>query len=406
MIPLGLTLTSFLGSSVEMSPTLPWLLLAGLGTMHAMLYRTSGVPIKKRFIFEIAMFLVLITILVLYTHDIFRQLEPCTPYIAEAIPLIFIFFCALWIKTFGMPNRADLQRYGALLGLLCVIDLVAEAALYQAAPTVRWIGNVDVLAGLLLVALCASLRPGTNDGGVYEPDQGHRIWRILIMVGIAACLSRTGLFAAAWIYLCFGRGRKLVRVACSLLFLALIGLTFLLPITPSDAVRYIDYWLWVESIRLYTKSPMLLLTGFPIGSALPISFPMGMSGIWEAATGSPAMMGVYLPQVPSFWLRLTLAWGIGVPLALLATIFSLLFRHLTRMGAGLIAALFAQGMTSPLLFDPAMAAAIGFAFFLVLSKSERVSNSKVEKTEKYEIPPKPETPTKAGPVEEWNIRPL
>ena len=62
-VPLGLALASSLGPSFEMLPTLPWLLLAGLGTMHAMLYRTSGVPIKKRFIFEIALFLVLITIL-------------------------------------------------------------------------------------------------------------------------------------------------------------------------------------------------------------------------------------------------------------------------------------------------------------------------------------------------------
>ena len=94
-VPLGLALTSFLGSSPEISPALPWLLLAGLGTMHAMLYRTSGVPVRKRFVFEVALFMVLITILVLYTHDIFRQFESYTPYISEAMPLIFILFCAL-----------------------------------------------------------------------------------------------------------------------------------------------------------------------------------------------------------------------------------------------------------------------------------------------------------------------
>jgi hypothetical protein len=404
-IPLSLAISHFSGQPVAASTWL-WVFLAGLGTIHAMLYRHSGVPIKKRFILEITMFLVLIIILVLYSKDIIRQLEAFTPYVSEAMPLVFLLFCALWIKTFGMPDRGDFQRYGALLGALCIVDLVAEIFLYQAVPTVRLIGNTDILAGLLLVSTCASLKPGSSNDTAYEQDQGHHLWRVIILIGIAACLSRTGLFAAAWIFLCFGRGRILIRTICAILFMVLIVLTLLLPSTPSDAIHYIDYWLWVEAIRLYAENPMLLFTGFPVIEALPITFPVGMGPVWEAATGSPSIMGIYLPQIPSFWLRLTLAWGIGAPLMLLVIIFSLLLRHLTRMGAGLIAALFAQGMTTSLLFDPSLAETIGFVFFLALSKPQRVANVKIEKTMTHNPAPEQKTLSESDPVEEWNMGPL
>jgi len=410
-IPLGMVLARFQNPSAEVSPFLPWLILAGLGTVCAMLFRSSGVRVKKRFVFEVAMFITLITILVLYGRDIFRQMEPAIPYISEALPLGMLLFCGLWIKTFGMPDRADFQRYGALLGLLCIIDLAAEAVIYQSVPTVRWLGNADVLAGLLLVSLCASLKPGDNEGGVYEPDQGHRLWRLLVMLGIAACLSRTGLFAAAWVYLCFGRGPKKVRIAGSTVCLSLIGATFFLPVTSSDSIRYVDYWLWVETIRLFAENPMLLLTGLPVSQALPVAFPVGMAPVWEAATGSPAMMGAYLPLIPSFWLRLSLAWGIIAPLMLLTVLFVLLFRRLTRMGAGLTAALFAQGMNTPLLYDPAMAAAIGLGFFLVLARPLNAPNVRTKKADviKEADPtpdPVPDPEPDPDPSKEWDMQPL
>lgn len=404
-IPLGMALLRVVNAPLVIPMALPWLLLAGIGTVYAMLFRRSGVRVKKRFVFEVSMFFVLITLLTLYSRDIFRQLDIYIPYVVEATPLVMIWFCGLWAITFGIPDRADFQRYGAALGLLCIIDLVAEVIIYQAVPTIRWLGNADILAGLMLVALCASLRPGKNDGGIFEPDQGRPFWRGLIMIGLLACMSRTGLFAAAWVVLCFGRGPKLPRVLHSLLCLGLIAVSFLLPTTASDAVRYTDYWLWVESLRLFTENPALLFTGFSVPNALPVTFPAGMAPIWEAATGSPAMWGAYLPQVPSFWLRLLLAWGIVAPLMFLAVLTTLLFKNLSRMGAGLIAGLFAQGMSTPLMFDPTMGAVIGLGFFLALSRPVNEARDKQEQPEEQteqQEDPKPES----TPAEEWNMRPL
>lgn len=403
-IPLGMGVLGFLDVSTQASPWLPWLVLAGFGCVIAMLFRRSGVPVKKRFLFETFMFLILCAILVLHGQDIVWQIEPALPYVHEAVPLVMLLFCFLWTRTFGLSDRAAFQRYGAALGLLCVVDLAVEGAMFQAVPTVRWIGNADVLAGLLLVSLCASLRPGTNDGGEFEPDQGHRVWRALTMLGLLACLSRTGLFGAAWVFLCFGRGGKGVRIAYCLLCMGLIVGTFFLPVTASSSVRYIDYWLWVEGVRIFAENPALLLTGFPVSLSLPVEIPVGMSSIWEAATGLPSLLGVYLSQVPSFWLRLVMGWGLGMPLLLLVALFFMLFRRLTRMGAGLTAALFAQGMTTPLLFEPSLAVAIGLGFFVALSRPGHRPNVRSRKVETPET--KPETPIKNGSPEEWDMSPL
>jgi hypothetical protein len=310
-----------------------------------------------------------------------------------------LLLCALWAATCGLPDRADLQRFGALLGALCVIDLAAEAAMFRAVPAVRLIGNADMLAGLLLVSLCAGLRPGQGERGMREPDQGRPLWRGLVMLGLLACLSRPGLFAGAWVVLCFGRGtlgrRALYCGACA----ALLAGTFLLPLTASDSARFVDSWLWIEALKLWALDPATLLTGFALSAPLPIEFPEGMAAVWETATGSSTLFGVSISQVPSFWLRSTLAWGLPAPVLMLATLLPMLLRRPTRMGAGLTAALFAQGMSTPLLYDPAMAAPVGLAFILALGRPKQVDDIPTPHPI-HTVEPAPD------PVSEWDLRPL
>jgi len=396
--PLSTAIVRALGCEFNtLAIMLPWLLLALIGCLVAMKGPGPRVDWKKLG-FQTTLFLLLLVVLVLYISDIRSGIGPLIPYLREMTPAVYLLFSLLWAFTCGVPNRADFQRFGAMLAMLCIIDLGVEAIAYGVVPTVRWIGNADILAGLLLVSLCASLKPGDNEGGRYEPDQGHPIWRGLVMVGILACLSRTGLFAAAWVVLCFGRGKFVWRIGYSLLCWVLLGLTFFLPPTPSDAVRYIDYWLWVEALRLYTQDPSLLLTGFSLSSSLPVTFPAGMAGIWRAATGQSAMLGVFLHQVPSFWLRLGMGWGFLAPTTLLLTLFAMLLRRLTRLGAALTAGLFAQGMTTPLLYDPSMGVVVSLAFILALSAP---LTSEVEQPLLVK-----ESEPVLDPAKEWNMRPL
>ncbi|MGE4422561.1 MAG: hypothetical protein AB7D39_09705 [Pseudodesulfovibrio sp.] len=404
-VPLGTLLSRFAGPGPESSPFLPWVALAALGTVHAILFRRSGQRLRTRFFLELAMFAGLSAIVILYHEDIFFQLERFTPYLPELAPVIMLGFCWLWTITFGTPDRAAFQRWGAVLGLLCVLDLAVEVFIYRAAPSLRWIGDADLLAGLLLVCLCASLKPGPADNGLYEPDQGIPLYRALILAGLLATLSRTGLFAAAWIYLCFGRGGRMLRTSVFLACFAALALTFRLPVTPSDLSRYVDYWLWAKSLALFSRTPSTLVSGLPLAHALPFTFPPEMVPIWERVTNSPALFGAHLSQVPSFWLRFTLGWGVILPTACLTGLFILVFRRLTRMGAGLAAALFVQGMSTPLFYEPSTAAVAGLALFLALStRRTRLPDlaDSIAARGPEPIRPQPED----DPAREWDMRPL
>jgi len=405
-VPLGTLLSRFAGPGPESSPFLPWVLLAALGTVHAILFRRSGRRLRPGFLFELAMFCVLSAVLVLYHEDVSLGFSRFLPVLAELTPVIMIGFCWLWARTFGIPDRGAFQRWGAVLGLLCVLDLAVEAFIYRAAPSLRWIGNADVLAGMLLVCLCASLKPGPTDGGLYEPDQGAPLYRALILAGLLATLSRTGLFAAGWIYLCFGRGGRAMRTALFLACAAALAVTFRLPVTPSDLARYVDYWLWAKSLALFSNDPIALIAGLPLDRALPFTFPPEMAVIWERVMGSPPLFGAHLNQVPSFWLRFILGWGGILPAACLAGLFILVFRRLTRMGAGLAAALFVQGMSTPLFYEPSTGAAAGLALFLALSASRNTLGpapaSGGSRGPEPDHDPQPEN----DPAREWDMRPL
>jgi hypothetical protein len=406
-VPLGTLLSRFAGPGPEGSPFLPWLILATLGTVHAILFRRSGERLQSRFFVELAMFAGLVAIVILHRENLFYQLQNFTPIVPELTPVIMLGFCWLWSLTFGTPDRTAFQRWGAVLGLLCVLDLAVEAFIYRAAPTLRWIGNADMLAGLLLVCLCASLRPGAADNGLYEPDQGIPVYRALILIGLLATLSRTGLFAAAWVYLCFGRGGRLLRSAVFLACFAGLGLTFLLPLTPSDLGRYVDYWLWAKSMVLFAQEPSTLIAGLPLDRALPFTFPPEMVSIWERVTDTPALFGAHLNQVPSFWLRFLLGWGAVLPAICLTALFVLVFRRPTRMAAGLVAALFVQGMATPLFYEPAMGATAGLGLFLALSARRNAPLSGLGTIPARDgSAPATERKPQDDPAREWDMRPL
>ncbi|SOB58823.1 conserved membrane protein of unknown function [Pseudodesulfovibrio profundus] len=398
-VPMGMAMVRLVDGQGAYLENLPWLLLAGLGVLIGLHRPSPDAPRSTGFTSKTLLFLCLVAGLALYTSDIRILLETVFPYIREFAPVAYALFALLWAGTCGMADRYDFQRFGALLSVICIVNLVFEVFMYGTVPTIRWIGNADILAGLLLISLCAGLKPGLNEGGRVEPDQGNTWWRVLVLIGLLTCFSRTGYFAAGWIVLCFGRGRLLMRSLYALVCALLLVVTFLLPPTASESIRYVDYWLWVEALRLFSETPSLLLTGYPLNIGLPVTFPPGMTAIWETATGQPTIMGVYLTQVPSFWLRLLYGWGATVPAALLVFVFTLLFKNLSRMGAGLTAALFAQGMTTPLLFDPAMAVPIVMGYMVALSSPADQANAKVDEPDGSKVQP-------LDPAAEWNMRPL
>jgi hypothetical protein len=409
-VPLASAAAGLTGTGGVFAPFLPWLLLAGAGTVAAMLRPGRGRASRTGRAFNVALFALLAAGLFLYAPGLATALAPAAAHLHALSPPIMLLLCLLWAATCGLPDRADLQRFGALLGFLCIADLAVETAVLRAVPAVRLIGDADVLAGLLLVALCAGLRPGPAERGMVEPDQGRPLWRGLVMLGLLACLSRPGLFAGAWVVLCFGRGSLGRRALYAVASLVLLGASFLLPVTASDSMRFVDYWLWLEALKLWAGSPLTLLTGFSLSAPLPVEFPAAMTAVWETATGSSTLFGVSIAQVPSFWLRSVMAWGVLVPLALLAALLWLLVRRPSRMGAGLAAALFAQGMSTPLLYDPATAAPVLLAFMLALRRpGPEPGPSRIDSATAPDQTPGPAPtppPDAQDVVDEWDLRPL
>ena len=417
-VPVGNALSWLAGPGPAVSPYLPWLLLAALGTAWAILFRRSGERLRKRFFFELSMFVFLAGMVVLRREELLWQLDTAVYVLPELVPAIMLGFCWLWTLTFGLPDRAAFQRWGAALGALCLLDLGVEAAARLTLPVQRVIGDPNILAGLLLVCLCASLKPGRLMGGEYEPDQGSPLLRGLILAGLLATLSRTGLFAAGWVYLFFGRGSRLVRAAFTAACFLLIVATFLVPVTEADLVRYLDYRLWSESLRLFARDPLLFLWGLPLGPALPITLSPEVAALLEVVTGSSALIGVHPQHISSFWVRFLLGWGAVPPLLFMTALFLLLGRRVTRMGAALVAALFAQGMSSPLLYDPNTAAPLGLGLFLALSRpgaqpNLRPSPAPESRNEPETGPegapattPEPTPSEGDDPATTWDMRPL
>ena len=403
-VPLGALAARFAGPGPDVSPFLAWVVLAALGAVHAILFRRSGQRLRRRFFAELGMFAVLAAIVILYREVLILELAEYLPVVPELAPAVMLLFCWLWVITFGLPDRAAFQRYGALLGALCLLDLAVEGFVYRAAPSMRWIGDADLLAGLLLVCLCAALRPGLADDGIAEPDQGRSYQRVLILLGIMGTLSRTGLFGAGWIYLCFGRGSRWLRAGVFLACLLLLAATFQLPPTPSDLARYVDYWLWAKSVTLFLHEPFTLVAGLPLGHALPFTFPPEMVQIWERVTGEPTLFGAHMAQVSSFWLRFMLGWGAILPAIGLTALFTLILRRPTRMGAGLAAVVFVQGMSTPLLYDPSTGAVLGLALFLALSAPRGTVPATPPAT--AAAAPVAEPQPEADPAREWDMRPL
>ncbi|WP_419786464.1 hypothetical protein [Pseudodesulfovibrio sp.] len=392
LLPLW-TLAERLGEIPPTSPDAVWAVLAGAGLLTALHGSRRATPSRGRFLFRLVLVILLAVTIIRYMPGWSLFLTSVVPYLEEASPLVYLLFAVLWAFSIGLPDRADFQRFGALLGTLCMADLAFEAFLFRAVPVIRLIGHADVLAGLLLISLCAGLRPGPNQGGPEEPDQGRPWWRALTMLGIFACLSRTGLFGAAWVVLCFGRGGLIRRMLFAILAMLLLAGTFYLPVYDPTAVRFTNYWLWSQGTSTFVNTPSLLLTGLPVNQALPFQFNANMGVIWEAATGTSAIFGAYMNQIPAFWLRLTLGWGLMLPIALLCALFAGLLTRTTRLGAGLVTALFAQGMITPLLYDPPTGVCIGLAMVLAFRLPKA--------TTAVDAPADTPAP---DPVDEWNLR--
>ncbi len=367
----------------------PWAVLAALGFLAACAGRENRAPSLPKALGAFALVGLIASAILMYVPDALLSLPVLAGIFRESAPLAYLLFCALWTATFGLPSGRDFIRLGAALGALVVADTAAEFAFAGAAPALRWIGNADMLAVPLLASMCACLGPGDSR------SRADTLCRALILFGLAATLSRAALFASIWIVLWLNTASRGRRLVVSGFFALVLAGSFLVAPAPGDAVRYADYWLWVEGFRLFSENPSLLAAGFPVHAPLPMTFSPGMAMIWHQAQGVSPDIGVFLPQIGPFWLRASLAWGALVPVACMTALAVPLSRRPSRMGAGLAACLFAMGMVSPLLYSPATGMVIGLALLTAFSPAMR---------DDFSTPVSEPVPD--SDPEDWDMRPL
>lgn len=346
-----------------------WLIMSGVALLACLLgipdtNRPSSPPGTSNAI-TATVFIAAAGLLYTYLPDVLGANAWLTPYIKELEPLVYLLFALAWGLSFGLPDRAQLQRAGAWLGFFVVCDCARVLAVQSPG---RMLGDSDAIATLLLVSLCAGLRPAQNRNAPVEPDQGKSIWRFWIIFGIIASFSRTGLFAAAWVYAFFGRAgiwqRILVALGCALLFVVTLVAESM---SGSTSAHYLDFWIMLECMGLVAQNPDMIYTGFSLGSPLQVVPPLSLMGIWSALFNTSPYDGIFIHQLQQFWLRIFMGWGVFAVVGWLAAVFGVLLRRGTHFGAGLAAACFAQGLSTDLFYSPATGIVLCMACLLALA---------------------------------------
>ncbi len=309
------------------------------------------------------------TALLLFENDFLTtEFSFLLPGVNAAAPLIFGMLALACVWTWGLPSREGVQRTGGWLGLLVVCDTLFMLVFSRQD---RLLGNPDMLATLLLVAMSASLKPREQDPEKESTTKWHRFW---ILAGLAATLSRTGLLTVAWAHLFFGRGSIWKRLPYTALCLALMAGGFLLELgLGTGSSRYLEYWVWLESIRLFLANPANAYTGFSLETPLPIVPPLGLMGLWHTIADTSPLSGLLIKQLHPFWLRVTMSWGMlfpcGIILAMIATILS----RPSRMGAVLATTILAQGISTDLFFSPGPAVLLWLGLFMAFKPRTETS---------------------------------
>lgn len=347
-------------TSVSQFMDYTWLVAALVGTMLALFVRGGGTSGKGTTAATTGGIVLLVAAMLLYHFGmpLLGDNARFWPAMQEARLPVYFLFALAWTLTIGTPTRTAFVKAGGILGLMVCADLVVYQIILSRGP-VPLLPNGGITASLLLFSLCAGL------------DLKHsemKLLRMLTMLGILATFSRPALFGALWATLFFGSGTWYRRLLFPLFCLLILALTIFVrhPLF-SNTPHYVDYWMWLEGVRLMLADPSHLLTGFPLTEALPGKIPFGLMHVWEATTGYSAMDGAYIFQAGPMWLRLLLAWGIAAPAAFMLLLLVLVGAARNRFMAGLATCIAAQGLLVGLPYAPVTAVPLWLALFSALA---------------------------------------
>jgi len=248
-------------------------------------------------------------------------------------------FAGLWVWQFGGVRRATLARLGAGLGALMLLDFLLTAIMARSIVVgggfllgVPLPGGQDVLAFLLVLALCAVLAPPEQSASApslpaMEPAGESQfspvgdaatapssIARWLILAGLFVSFSLPGMAAAGLVLLVLDGTHLRHRLAlvCSLGLMVWISMALPLAHLTTGREELNLSWHFSATLEALGQTPNAPFIGLPLNEPVALAVNEDLQGLdWDPETmGLP----VYIFDLPSSWLRLLAAWGAGGPL--------------------------------------------------------------------------------------------
>lgn len=224
--------------------------------------------------------------------------------------LLYAVLAALIIALAGSPSARAWQRAGFWLGVVVVIDTVAETLKNGVWSRPQGAGEVNYEAMLLAVSLAFSLY-------IKLDTRIERIKYVLVpLVALVLTQSRTMVLASFVMYFMLSRSHRLWRI-----FALVIGLSVSLALFNTRSLELspdsIDrYWMWVAGMEVL-RDPSAFLAGGPPGVPLSINVPAAVFDLWQQQTASLVKPGVYPFNFHAFWLRFAITFGVPAMSAVL-----------------------------------------------------------------------------------------
>jgi len=188
--------------------------------------------------------------------------------------------------------------------------------------------------------------------------------RWLILAGIFATFSRSGLVAAGLILLFLERGPLQERLALFCACVLAIWMSLALPLArtlglPMSGGEELGLsWHLTAVLEAFRAEPRAWLLGLPLGEPMALAMP-DLGGLdWDPEA---AGLAVSVFDIPSSWLRLLAGWGAGGPALVLAGMLACALHGRKRFGFGLLAATLVLAALTPALYTPATAGALALA---------------------------------------------
>ncbi|XPV76557.1 MAG: hypothetical protein ACNI27_01205 [Desulfovibrio sp.] len=298
----------------------------------------------------------------------------------EASPVACVLFGLLWCLCFGIPTRRQFVIYGTFLTFFIyytavwTIDTFHPTALLDLTAHA---GGAKTISLLLLISLGCSI-PEKN---MHTPWYMH-ICRAVLIFGVILTLHRPALFLMAWIILAFSQMDKKTRFIIPLFILGVFAATYFL-VTDQTLVleRIINRFYWYVGTSILFSNPTELITGFPLGEALPID------ARYLLLINLPTQgLGVTVADIPIFWLRFMLTWGVPATLALLFLGGSILYKARSAGASAVTAAMIFMGLTQPVFYAPEQGIPLLIALFAVFAADRIVSEEPPNETKEDVAP--------------------